>query len=84
MSLVWSYDVHTTYITNIHHDFYNKCKAKIATTKGRCFKESCCHLLCKHPGLRQRNQLSSGAGEELPTSWYSSTDKNNLVNLPAN
>ena len=24
-------------------------------SQGMCFKESCCHLLCKHPGLRQRN-----------------------------
>ena len=24
-------------------------------SQGVCFKESCCDLLCKHPGLRQRN-----------------------------
>ena len=53
-------------------------------SQGMCFKESFCHLLCKHPGLRVRTQVSFSAGEELPTSWYSSTGNDSLVKLPAN
>jgi hypothetical protein len=35
-------------------------------------------------GKDKGTQVSSSAGEELPTSWYSSTDKDSLVNLPVN
>ena len=38
--------------------------------------------LYKHPD--KGTHVSSSAGEELPTSWYNSTDKDSLVNLPAN
>ena len=36
------------------------------------------------PGKDKGTQVSSSAGEELPTNWYNSTDKDSLVNLPAN
>ena len=42
--------------------------------------ESCVNILGKDKGT----QVSSSAGEELPTSWYFNTDKESLVNLPAN
>ena len=35
-------------------------------------------------GKDKGTQVSSSAGEEPPTSWYSGTDKDSLVNLPAN
>ena len=50
-------------------------------SQGMCFKESCCiNILGKDKGT----QVSSSAGKEQPTSQYSSTDKDSVVNQPAN
>ena len=40
----------------------------------------CVNIMGKDRGT----QVFFSAGEELPTSWYSSIDKDSLVNLPAN